>query len=206
MNSKKSFSFVNALLSRFIIGLSAFFVIGCTPPRYMLERSEEERSLHYAVDVIGEVIGNSYNMRCISAKVASDKRSEIYGLSFYSKEKITLDQARLIGPAVYNFFSHALKNFVNLDNFVAVMSQRVPDISWAPSETTITLKITYWNEEMEYQSSPYLAAITYTGETFAYYEADPKTQKLCLLFSESNKDAINHLATKVETLASQDVA
>ncbi len=52
------------------------------------------------------------------------------------------------------------------------------------------VKIAYWDKNVNRPQPPYLAEVTYCRGTFYYYQADPKTQALNLIFKESYEDAI----------------
>lgn len=151
---------------------------------------ECERNKNRVVAEYGEKIGKKYDMNLIRFRqvIRGTEISEKYGMSFISHKKITLEEGRVFALSLFNDFSQMLETNPVIQTYIEEFTKIIKTSPCDASQKTISLKITYWDEQMDRRFPPYLAAIIFSEGKFNYYEADPKTQELHLVLSESYDD------------------
>jgi hypothetical protein len=120
-----------------------------------------------------------------------------YGFSFLGSQKLALREARLLGATVMQSLIH------ELNTSSMVRSARENEFKWKSHWNTdvnqeiplkeTCMKIAFWDENYDRIQPPHIAQIAFLEEKLQYFEADPQTQKLRLIFSEPYQDALKFL-------------
>jgi hypothetical protein len=173
MNHIKFFIFL-AFIASFLLGCAGKYGYG---PEVELNKTR-------VIDNFGQEIGKKYGMKLIAFRFVTNSPLERYGMSFISNKKVTLEEGQQLARAIYKEFLNVLTNNPVIDAYIAEASKQIPSLDWIPSKKTLGFKITYWDEKVDRQFPPHLAAIVFCEGTFNYYQADPETQKLHLVFSD----------------------
>ena len=179
-----------------VICLIVFFcgyllVIGC-------ERHEkytgapEIRKLWWAMDEYASNYGKAKNMELLKLGNFTEGRRRInFGVWLRAYDPVSLEEGRILAAEFvqdyWNTFrehpfteqclekvwKHGREHEVGLQNFA--------------------VKIAYWDLQVNRPPIPYVAEITFYDKTFNYYQADPKTQALRLIYQESYDEAMDNL-------------
>lgn len=175
-----------------IIGLITLCFISCEGKYH--SGPEYERNKDQTIDDFGQKVEKKYNMELISVICVIEGASERYAMSFISNKKISLEEGRSTGLSLFDEFLEMLQKDDKVKTYVEESLKGGTKRPVKPSGETISLKITYWDENVDRRFPPYLAAIIFSEERFNYYEANPKTQELRLVLSESYEDAMANLS------------
>jgi hypothetical protein len=157
----------------------------------------DERALNWELDAFGHEIAKQYGMKFHKVGSILESRFAYYGLIFQDfHHLITLDEARIMATTVIeNFWKKLQNNPVVLKNIEARNEEviRYNGKTILPNTAQfndVALRIDFWDENVERPSSPYIAQIIFSEGLFYYYEADPKTQELKLVFKEPYEEAL----------------
>ncbi|MDB6081583.1 MAG: hypothetical protein JWO53_855 [Chlamydiia bacterium] len=116
-----------------------------------------------------------------------------YLLSFHGFHKFNLEQARVFAANIFGTFFDKLKTNTGVkayNDFLVESFSGRKDVPTVGPEVMISqagLQVTFWDENMDRIQKPCVAQILIHDGICSYYEADPQTQKLQLIFKEPVK-------------------
>lgn len=155
----------------------------------------EEREMQKVVDKFGEELAkkNDLIFHCVGS--ATVNTYTWYSLIFHDFQKRTLDEGRLLAANLFKEFFAQLSNTPLVHQYNTFLNEYYaksrsqmhlgPDLT--PEQ--VGFQITSWDENMEHVQKPFLSQIMLDRGVFYYYETDPATQELRLVFKESLAEA-----------------
>lgn len=125
-----------------------------------------------------------------------EKINDTSSVIFNSDKQLELDAARKFALPIVDDFVHMLSECpIERAKKKNCQNSYIQD---EPQVHKISLKIAFWDENVERPHKPYLAEILFSKGIFYYYYANPKTQKLKLVSQESYEETVKN--TKYERL------
>ena len=189
--AKKIFTIACKLIIVAILGL---FVFSCilklcenkySGPQY-------EADLYQMIDDYAVAYGKNNNTELIHVgNFAYSSNSIRFGmwLRCYAAEELQQGRNRAITLAC-DFYNMLQQNKIVSNYFAELKRYYALDSADEINLYTIGIKIAYWDKQVNRPQPPYLAEITFLDEKFHYYQADPETQALKLVFEETYEDAL----------------
>jgi len=162
----------------------------CIQSRYSPVKKYRDRSI--ALENFGQSTARNFKLRFLFEGNYTTPNNTLSCVSFTDTKNVQLNQGRILATQLAeNFTAFNLSNSVLKQSF----QEAFESYSCTESFSDFVLKklgfrITYWNENLDRPKAPYLAEIQFRDNTFYYYEADPQTQALKLIFEESYENAI----------------
>ncbi len=161
--------------------LFLFLFTSCIGPSI---EKPNHRNMRRSLESYGKVVATNNNMKLLFFGNPTQECQGEYGLSFISRKTMMLEEGKaLVTPIVCNFVEEIKQN-----GYVQEYVKSYHDTS--PTQAKVVIKIAFWDEEVNRPKPPYLAAIVFGNNTFHYYQADPETQSLQLVYQESYEEAI----------------
>ncbi len=118
----------------------------------------------------------------------------ILGIWVTSKSEQTIATGRATALAFLNAYMDEIKTSKYVtDMYARIQSKEPAQFPEKLSLKNAAIRIAYWNDQVERPKAPFLSEIDFYDNTFRYYEADPKTQALKLVFEESYEKALENL-------------
>lgn len=156
-----------------------------------------------SLDALRKFIKNYQGGRftCISTGSFCLPSKAIFKIWVTAKTQETIQSGRALALAFTKDYLAELQNNKDTSKWYAYEREHWPQ--WYSGELNlkyIGVRIAFWDANVERPKAPHLAEIDFYEDKFRYYEADPKTQALKLVFEESYDDAVKQLeATKSQT-------
>ncbi len=172
----------------------AAFLLSCARMRVC-----PQTSMEYAIYRYGLNVAKTNDMKLLIVGDVTEPKPvgkgdyPVYCMSFSSLENHTLDKARVFATNLVNQFEHQLKQEPTVRVYAKSIQEFVDDFPLEPELRLVGYKIAYWDENFERRQAPLMAEMQFYHEKFHYYQADPKTQALHLVFEESYEDALQFL-------------
>ena len=173
-----------------LIALS-FFVSSCTAPKYC--GTKEDREIAYTIEDFGKSRARAFGMHFLLVGKATFGENTRNCVAFTDSRNISLPDGRNLAVAL-------AQQFVALNKTDALIQQDFSKAYSGYSKRKETLdqyiinhlgfRIAYWDAEMNRPKAPHLAEIQFYDGEIHYYEADPQTQALQLVFKETYDDGI----------------
>ncbi len=164
--------------------------------------TKEERKVSWVLDAYGNQVAKRYGMKFHREGNFLDfddpnENDVEYGLTFFSPHKLTLQEGRVFAAGlVADFFKKVNTDPGIRKYWLEYKREYNKKHSWKkytaaePVIQQLALKVGFWDANVERPQHPYLADIRFHNATFFYYEADPKTQALKLVYQEPYADAL----------------
>ncbi len=188
--------------NRFIIHLLmslVFFLTSC-------QRPEAQRifdAKHVALTKYGQSEAGKYHLKfildsdLIDSGLISDVtpyKSTDYHLVFTSTKSTSLQQGRSIAlPIVCDFSTMLQHDPAILAYYDYEMGTIKRHFGEPPDLHNMSVRIAFWDHDVNRPKPPYLAQILFYNGVFHYFEADPETQSLRLVYHEPYADAVAKL-------------
>ncbi len=126
--------------------------------------------------------------------LSSETTVDLFGLWVTAKTKETIQSGRALALAFTNAYLTDLKSHKDTYVYYEHDCKKWPKIYSSPlSLKNVQIRIAFWDEEVERPQAPYLAEIGFQHGKFIYYQADPQTQALTLVFEEAYDDAVKQV-------------
>lgn len=158
--------------------------------------SPEERAMSWELDSYASKLAQTYGMKFHRVGDTTEDQESDYFISFQDQHRITLEEGKIFAATFAENFLHKLRTDpIVLKYHEKTQNQRKkmrypPFISDEIVPRQMGFQIGYWDENVERPQKPYLAQILFVGGIFYFYEADPKTQALQLVYEESYEEAL----------------
>lgn len=159
-----------------------------------------EADVDMAIDNYGQSLAKKTGMQFLLVGNSTNERGIVYCLTMRRYPKETLNEARILGANLVEEFVHMLQKSKEVKDYLKEMKATRP---WLPnvfSLEDVGYRVDYWDKDINRPLPPYIAEIMFESGTFSYYEAEPETQKLKLVYKESYEQAIqyrNSLLSKI---------
>jgi len=149
--------------------------------------NKEWREIQYVIDDFGKKQARLRELRFMTIHHETMGKDVLIGVSFMDSRNATLEQGRISAGGL-------AKDFLTLNYSSDLIYQRLSkDFTERRRKKSLDdfildhfgFRLAYWDKNMNRPQAPYLAEIQYYNGVFHYYEADPKTQALRLIFEES---------------------
>ena len=156
-----------------------------------------EKKVRLSIERYGREIEKSHDLKLLLVGSVTNTHSE-YCMFFTSDKEITLKQGQELAVSIVKDFLQMLlqnpvvKRYANWAKTYYIS----PTSTYSPTLDTVGLKIAFWDHNTNRPKAPFLAEIMFENRTFYYYEADPKTQALRLVHTESYADADRGVETE----------
>ena len=163
--------------------------VSCIPAKYT--GPKESVAMYKDLDrYVTDMIKALPGLRLHAIGNPTDARNVVYGFMLHGSDTVTLEEGRKLATALNQQFWHHIQNssYVEADR---VDTQK--NSPWRVKPLTLQqvgIRIDYWDKDVNRPKHPYLAQILFVDSKFHYFEADPQTQELKLVFEESYQDAI----------------
>jgi hypothetical protein len=136
-----------------------------------------EKNLRHSLERYGLQVAEKNHLQLLLVGSVNEVFSD-YCMLFTSDKEMTLEEGKALAvPLAQNLLNEVLHNSA-VANFVA------NDRGKPPQANNIGFKIAFWDKEVNRPNHLYLAQITLSAGILYFYEADPKTQKLILIFQQ----------------------
>jgi hypothetical protein len=159
------------------------------------------RKMKWNLDAYGERIAKKYGMTFHRAgnPTTISYNNVPYGLDIFDDHMITLEEGRILGATIFKDFLHYLQSTPIINEYHAYRTEKFkkwkgfPAFTAKPEGHQVCLKIGYWDQKFDRPAAPLLAEILYVEGYANYYETDPATQALKLVYREPYEDALKFL-------------
>lgn len=155
-----------------------FFTLWCIP---LSAADRIDKIIDKVATNFGNGMGLKYGMEVLLIGRSSliDAHRADCSISFYDSNPRTIDEVRPIVIDIADQMWELVKKepiFLErrMDDFRRYPDLEKPEIS----PNLIGFKIGYWDENVNRRGYPYISHVKYVDQTFYFYYADPKTQKL----------------------------
>lgn len=183
----------------FVVVFCGAFLFFAAPVIYKYYRyqrytgPEYQRELMWLIDDYAQAYCKKHNMELIHIGGFNDKVKTIqFGMWLRSFSENTLEEARVLATSLVVDFLAVLEQDSRAKKCLLEL-QKSSFFKNYPNVTILDLlgvKIAYWDKEVNRPALPYIADISFYDHIFHYYQAEPRTQKLKLIFEESYKIAV----------------
>ncbi len=169
-------------------------------PKYF--GGDEFVGMCWTLDEYGTQVAKKEGMQFyrVSNVTQSTDPNPVYFLAFFDSHSKTLPEGRILAsslaqdlwkmvstsPEVQSYQDDKREFYANNPYQKKIFTEKV-------NMNQVGFKIAYWDKNVERPQAPYLAEIRFIGGVLHYYEADPKTQALRLIFQESYDQAMAFL-------------
>jgi hypothetical protein len=152
----------------------------------------EERQLRWAEDAYVSSYVKDKKMELIVLGDFTETKKRVYfGAWLRAYYPMSLEQGRILAAEFVQDYWNTFKNHPLTKQYV---EKRLSKRGIHEMELQhFAVKIAYWDQQVNRPPIPYLADITFCDKTFNYYQADPETQALRLIYRESYEEAIDNL-------------
>jgi hypothetical protein len=165
--------------------ITCVLLFSACAPRYCKEQVEMNKTL----ETFGKNSAKTHGMKFLFVGDATDSQGVRYCIALQCSKPTQLDEGRQFAMNFFNEFYTMLTHDQSVTIFNQSCRQDDPHFPETIAIEKMGFRIGYWDENTERYKPPYLAQILFADKTFHYYEADPKTQELRLIFKESLDDA-----------------
>ncbi len=187
-----------------IVGASVLFGINNSAKSIKSVGPEFERKMFEKIETFARNYANKEALSLINVGSFPELRdnqviqdSTYFGFWLAGNSNIELNECRIKT-------THLLKNFWQLVHEEPLAKDCLKDyLKYDKTNRDqplgiehIGIKIAYWTEENNRPLFPYIAQAHFFNSKFHYYQADPKTQSLYLIYEESYADAVANLGIK----------
>ena len=175
-------------------------------PKYL--GGDEFVGMCWTLDEYGTQVAKKEDMQfyLVSNVTSSTEPNPDYFLAFFDSHTKTLPEGRILAsslaqdfwkmvttsPEVQCYQDDNRKFYINNSYYKDIFTEKA-------NMNQVGFKIAYWDKNVERPQAPYLAEIRFIGGVLHYYEADPQTQALHLIFQESYDQAIAFLQTHTKS-------
>lgn len=151
--------------------------------------SKEDRKLKYFLDDYCHRLARANKLSFLWVGDFTDRpttRWYPYGVTFYGNRQLTLDQSRIAFRDMYGTFLHFLQTSPTILKFQKYLNEQDSREKYSaiPDNSTIAMKITFWDKESDPQLPPYIAQIMCVDGIVRYYQAAPGTHELTMVLEE----------------------
>lgn len=161
----------------------------------------ESREMQKVVDKFGEELAkkNDLVFHCVGS--TTDNRNTWYSIIFHDFHRRTIDEGRSLAANLFEEFFSQLPNNLVIQKYIKHLTESKPYLHMGPDvlPEQVGFQITSWDEKMDRIQKPYLSQIVLDGGVFYYYETNPNTQELQLVFQESLAEAKAFLESQKNT-------
>lgn len=105
----------------------------------------------------------------------------------------TLEEIRPIALDLANSFLELVNTDENFKEYQRLRRPRLIDLDKVSLEKVIAFKVAYWDKNFDRPLAPYIADFRFMDGKFSYYYADPKTQALQLILTETLEEAMKKM-------------
>ncbi len=157
--------------------------------------SKESIQVSYALEDFGKASARRCGLKFLLEGSLTRGTTFRHALLYTSNRTITLNQGRLLAaPIAVEYLqlncinSDLEKNILRDHNLVhhSNVKKAIPEIAIQH----ISFRIAFWDKNNNRPPAPFLAEIHFFDGKFHYYEANPHTQALQLVFEESYEDGL----------------
>ena len=158
--------------------------------------SPEGREMKWDLDGYASKLAQTYGMKFHRVGDITPDQDSDYFISFQDKHRITLEEGRIFAATFAENFLHKLRTDPIVKKYHEMTQNRRKKMRYPPflSDEIVPrqmgFQIGYWDDNVERPQKPYLAQILFVGGIFYFYEADPQTQALQLVYEESYDNAL----------------
>ena len=169
-------------------------------PKYF--GGDEFVNMCWTLDAYGIEVAKKEGMQfyLVSNVTSSTEPDPDYFLAFFDSHSKTLPEGRILAsslaqdlwkkvttsPEVQCYQDDNRKFYANNPYYKNIFTEKA-------NMNQVGFKIAYWDKNVERPQAPYLAEIRFIGGVLHYYEADPQTQALRLIFQELYDQAVAFL-------------
>jgi hypothetical protein len=152
------------------------------------------KAMAWALDKFGCQVAKKYQLQFFRIGDFTDVRPyHYYSFSFTSDKKTILEEGRILGATLFEEIRNALYTTPEIDAYRHWYHEdfhKTTPFNPTPELEQMCFKVVFWDENVDRMMPPHLAQILQLDGVFSYYEADPKTQELHLVFQEPYEEAI----------------
>ena len=170
------------------IATGLMLLSGCGSPKYHGTKDDIAKS--YALERYGMRVAKEQNMQLLIVGNVTDCNEIDYCLTLRSFQKLNLNQGRILAANHMENFLKMLKSSPEVKEYLVLCHA---ELLYTPTEVlvdNIAYKIAFWDENINRPEKPYLAEILFADKAFHYFQADPQTQALQLVFQEPYESAL----------------
>jgi len=180
-------SVINTLTS---LCIGCLCVFSSCASRY--DHTKSYRASTDALEYFGQISSKQYGLRFAAEATYIGPNNEVNFMSYSSTKDMKLDQGRMLAIRLANdYTAYNLSNLALRKPFIEAYAKSSRTLSFENfAFKQLGFRISFGNIDGKRPELPYLAEIQLRDKTFYYYEANPETQALELIFEESYDDAI----------------
>lgn len=177
-----------------IVAVAGLFLFSCIVKLCENKYSgpQYEADLYQMIDDYTTAYGKKNNSELIHVgNFAFQSKRLIFGVWLRSYATEDLQQGRIRAIMFVNdFYTMLQQNKLAHIYFEESKRYHPPEGVDKINLKSIGIKIAYWDKQVNRPQPPYLAEITFLDKKFHYFQADPETQALKLVFEETYEDAL----------------
>ncbi len=155
----------------------------------------EDKRVREALAEYGRDSARLFGLKFLLVGNPIPEKTFFYAILYTSDMTLQLNQGRrLAAPVAFKYVSMNCENEVMKKRILSEFDRR--KISHSGTLTPdmalqyISFRIAFWDKNNNRPAAPYLSEIHFFDGIFHYYEADPKTQALKLVFEESYEEGL----------------
>lgn len=170
--------------------ISSLTISSCQNSKY--DGPEYQQKIYEATDALAQDYAKSHDMSIINVGLFFELNNKsptlwgfwLRGLSATRFEDCRKEMVTLVG----HFWKMVQQHPISQEFFEK--SRSYEKLNGKMSVELIGVKIDYWNSFNNRPPLPFIAQAFFHDGKFYYYQADPRTQALVLVFEESYEDAL----------------
>jgi hypothetical protein len=152
--------------------------------------NREIDDVYIALEKFGPAQAQSHDMKFLFVSNVSGDGFADYSISYSSRKKLKLDEARKLGVSIVKEFYSMIQSLPETAKLAAWIKRSQTKATYTPTIDNICVKIGFWDGNVDRMMPPYIAEVFFFKGSFSYYQADPSTQTRVLVHQESYDDAL----------------
>jgi len=153
-----------------------------------------QKKMVWALDKFGCKLAQKHQLQFFRVGDFSDVTPyHYYAFSFTSDKSRTLEEGRVLGATLFEEIRQAIYTLPEVEVHRKTTHEKFDKNTPyppTPDLRDLCFKVVFWDENVDRIMPPRLAQILLFEKVLSYYEADPKTQELRLVYQEPFEEAL----------------
>jgi hypothetical protein len=154
-----------------------------------------EKEMAWALDKFACTLAQKHQLHFFRVGDFTDAEPyHYYGFSFTSSKNDSLEEGRVLGATLFEELRNALYTLPEVEKCRRTSHdecKKKTPYAPTPDLQHLCFKVVFWDKNVDHVMPPHLAQIWLQDKVLSYYEADPKTQELRLVYQEPYEDALS---------------